>query len=84
MQLTCVRQFSDECGLENFTQSVCRQAMVWKMRNANNDGAQDARRWSTSCAIENLLPIVTPSVLISSILGMVGTAGKGITAARQI
>jgi len=57
----------------SFGRPLCR-----RVRNANNDCAQDTRRWLTCCPTEKFLFIVTPSALISSILGIVDAAGDGI------
>jgi len=56
---------------------------VKRVHSANSDSAHDTSRWLTYCATENFLLIVAPSAFISSSLGMVGTAGRGITTARR-
>jgi len=56
----------------------------WRVHIANNDCCtHDTRGYLTCCATENFLLIVTYSALISLTLGMVGTAGEGITTARR-
>jgi len=54
-----------------------------RVRIANNDCAQDTRRWLTCSATENFLWLLGQALMMSSILRMVRTAVTGNTRARR-